>query len=59
MREYDQVMSASGDWQDVLNKYDVTWVIIPAGSPLAQEIINEPGWTIIYEDNTSGIGVRK
>jgi hypothetical protein len=59
MREYDQVMNASNGWQDVLEKYDVTWMIIPIHSPLAQEITNEPGWTIIYKDNTTTIGVRK
>lgn len=59
MREYDQIMNANDDWQNLLQKYDVDWLIIPSNSPLAGEISNTLTWEIIYSDNTSMIGIQK
>jgi len=59
IREYDQIMSAGGDWQGILQKYQVDWMIIPVNSPLANVITNNNNWKIVYNDNTAMIGIRK
>jgi len=59
MREYDQSMNAGSDWQDLLQKRQVDWMIIPVNSPLATAITNNTNWKIVYNDNTALIGIRK
>jgi len=59
MREYNQVMSASVEWQDILQEHQVDWVIVPAKSTLANAIATNAKWGIIYADDTSVIGIRK
>jgi hypothetical protein len=39
-------------WQDVLLQHDVKWVIMPTGSALSLELVNE-GWRILYKDSTA------
>jgi len=59
MREYDQLMSTDGDWMNLLDIYQVEWVIIPNDSPLATAIRNNENWDIVYKDPTSIIGIQK
>lgn len=54
-REYAQVVSLDEGWQDVLVKYNVSWVIIQTGKPLIPTLQNELNWNIIYQDNTATI----
>jgi hypothetical protein len=42
MRDYDQIMTARGDWENLLEKYQVGWMIIPTHSPLAIKISGNP-----------------
>lgn len=53
-REYEQVITLNGDWQNILEKYNVTWAIIPAQSPLRGELI-EREWSELYRDSTATI----
>lgn len=59
VREYDQIISANGNWQNLLEKHHVDWVIVPASSPLADMIGNTPNWEITYEDSVAVVGRRK
>jgi hypothetical protein len=59
LREYDQIVSANGDWQDLLEKYHVDWVIVPVDSPLAERIESASNWEIIHHDNVAVVGRRK
>lgn len=52
MREYDQIVSARGNWESVLEKYQVNWAIIPADTPLGQGMIAR-GWKPAYRDQTT------
>ena len=54
-REYSQVTRLESGWQDILDKYDVSWVIIQSGHPLIQALENELSWEIVYQDNTATI----
>jgi hypothetical protein len=55
---YEQVVTLNGDWQKVLDRYQVSWVLMPADSLLVRTLKEQPGWDVIYEDDTSGILVR-
>jgi hypothetical protein len=54
-REYIQVMTLAEDWESVLEKYDVSWVIVQSDRPLVQALQDELGWKILYQDATATI----
>jgi hypothetical protein len=58
MKEYERVTSMQGDWENLLVKHQVDWVIIPHAWPLAKEL-NTQGWEIVYEDQTAVILDKK
>jgi hypothetical protein len=53
-REYEQVISATGSWKAIINKYQIEWAIIPSTSDLASALSND-GWEILYQDKTAAI----
>jgi hypothetical protein len=54
-REYECVISGKNGWEQILDKYSVSWVIIPDSSSLAIILKTHSGWTIRYEDATTMI----
>jgi hypothetical protein len=58
-REYEQVITQGKGWEEILNKYDVNWVIIRANTSLANSLSSSGNWRIAYEDQTASIFVRK
>jgi hypothetical protein len=54
-REYAQVMKLEEGWEDILEKYNVSWVIIQSDKPLVPELLSELNWKIIYRDDTAAI----
>jgi hypothetical protein len=48
----------SGDWQAVLDKYNVSWVIMPADSDLVKHLSSKENWSAVYQDSTSTILAR-
>lgn len=54
-REYEQALTAAPGWQEVLQKYDVSWVILPPGEPLVSALATDPGWNTVYQDQTTAI----
>lgn len=57
-REYEIVITIGENWEDVFNKYDIEWTLIPAGSDLAEILTYDPDWSLIYFDKTSVIFSR-
>ena len=56
-REYIKVIAMDAGWQDVLDKYNVSWIIIPRDETLAKYLysVDNDAWHVIYEDNTAVI----
>jgi hypothetical protein len=54
-REYEQMITTSPGWEDVLKKYDVEGAILPQASPLSNRLRQNPQWTVIHEDRTAVI----
>ena len=54
-REYTQVMSLDEGWEAVLEKYDVSWVIVQPSKPLVKVLQDEMGWIMVYHDDTAAI----
>jgi hypothetical protein len=58
-RQYEQVVTLSGDWQSILEHYQVQWVLMPAESPLAKALTQHPAWDIVYQDSTAAIMFKR
>jgi hypothetical protein len=54
-RQYQQVITLSGDWEDVLDHYQVRWVLMPADSALVKALRDHPDWEVTYQDSTAAI----
>jgi|YNPNPStandDraft_1061719.scaffolds.fasta_scaffold14684_2 hypothetical protein len=58
-REYWQVLQGQEGWAEVLERYDVRWVILPPSRPLAAALDASPGWQRLYADETAVIWQRR
>ncbi len=58
-RAYETVIMSGKGWEQVLQRYDVQWIIIPPTSFLARELEYSSGWQQVYGDSTSVIFVRR
>ncbi len=54
LREYEHIITASPDWDQLLTTYQVEWIIIPADAPLAETLRNR-GRKPLYSDSTTVI----
>ena len=57
MREYFDVINLSANWQNILDKHDVSWMLIPRNEALAKYLsaVDDDTWHVIYEDETAVI----
>jgi len=54
-REYEQIITLANGWQDVLDEYQIHWVIMPTGSALGASLDNDAYWQEGYRDKTTEI----
>jgi membrane protease YdiL (CAAX protease family) len=47
---YAQILFRTPGWRDALRRWDISLVLVPAGSSLAAELSGEPGWKIWHRD---------
>ena len=55
LEEYMKVAGAHLDYEDVVDKYGVTWVIFNANSPICQILAASGKWKLVYADTTANI----
>jgi hypothetical protein len=55
VREYLQVVELRDDWQGVLDKYHVTWVLYETNSPLVRALTATPGWQTVHQDSLATV----
>jgi len=53
IRIYLQVVNLEEDWETVLDKYQLEWVILQKNSKAAKAIEDDLGWYLVYEDTTA------
>ena len=54
-REYESAITVSKSWRGIFEKYQINWVIVETNSPLAQTLIQDKHWKILYQDETAVI----
>lgn len=55
VNEYLTTLRVQNGWQDILQKYDISWAIIPTDFPMVEALQDKLDWQIIYQDNTTTI----
>ncbi len=54
-REYEEVITLTGNWEEILDDYQIRTVIMPANSRLIHELSSRNDWTVSYQDDTAVI----
>ncbi|WP_298009703.1 MULTISPECIES: hypothetical protein [Anaerolinea] len=54
-RQYEQVITLSEGWQEVLAEYKVQWVLMPASSALVRTLESDSMWQALYRDDVAVI----
>jgi len=57
LREYFEVINVDVGWEAVLDKYAVSWMLIPRDDELAEYLysVDDDVWNVIYEDDIAVI----
>ncbi len=58
-RTYEQILNGEGDWQTLLDDYQIDWVLLPPNRTLSKLLAYADGWENIYADETTVVFVRK
>jgi hypothetical protein len=56
---YHQVAVLAPGWRQVLDQTGVDYVVFDRGSALDDVLAAEPGWRLVYRDETAVIYVRR
>ncbi len=59
MRDYLEVANLGPDWETVLDRYGIDWVLFPHRSPLTLMLLRTEGWRLVYQDETADIFSRE
>ena len=59
LKEYHRVIKFENGWEDVLEKYNITWIIYDTRSPLARYLMKIKNWHLIYSDKVASIFLKK
>ena len=57
--EYLKVVGGQRGWQDVLKKYDITWIIYNNESVFSNVLLERDDWQLIYSDKVANIFVKR
>ena len=57
--EYKQVVNLEEEWQKVLEKYQVEWILVHNGFLFEQIVTSENNWEKVYEDEIAVVLVKK
>jgi len=58
MKEYLKVVTIKPGWDEVLKKYNITWIIYNANSALSLFLMERDDWELIYADKVANIFVK-
>jgi hypothetical protein len=58
IREYFKVTRIEPGWEDVIQKYNIRWIIFDAKTSLSSFLYQRKEWKLIYADKVANIFVR-
>jgi hypothetical protein len=54
-RDYAQATASGGNWQEIFDRYQVRWAILPVEAGLSKSLQQTSSWSVIYSDDTAVI----
>jgi hypothetical protein len=58
LNEYEDVQTLRPDWKQVLDRYQVDYIVYNKGEALANVLADEPDWKLVYEDSVAVVYVK-
>ena len=58
LNQYEDVQTLRPDWKQILDGYQVDYIVYNKGEPLANVLADEPDWKLVYQDSVAVIYVR-
>jgi hypothetical protein len=58
LNQYEDVQTLRPDWQQILDRYGVDYIVYNKGEALANVLADEPDWKLVYQDSVAVIFVR-
>jgi hypothetical protein len=58
LNQYQDVQTLRTDWKQVLDQYQVDYVVYNRGEALANVLATQPEWTLAYQDSVAVIYIR-
>jgi len=58
LNRYEDVQTLRSDWEQVLDRYGVDYIVYNRGEALANVLATSPMWRLVYEDSVAVIYVR-
>lgn len=52
-KKYETILTTANGWENLMDSYNITWAIIESDSPLANILVNEKHWGVLYQDDTA------
>ena len=59
LEDMDVISLVRSGWAEMLDRYDVQWMVLKRNEPLAQIAVLGGQWTRVYEDETAEVLTRK
>jgi hypothetical protein len=58
LKEYQKVAGFEPGWEEILDKYQVTWIFFDSNSKFSRYLLKDDRWALIYSDKVADIFVR-
>lgn len=58
LKEYAKVANIESGWEDIINKYSISWIFFDTNSVLTRTLIKDNSWKLIYSDKVASIFVK-
>ena len=59
VKEYSDVAALNFNWKDVLAKYRIAWILVPADSSLSTVLGESAEWELAYSDSIARVFTRR
>lgn len=58
LKEYYKISSFEPEWEQIINKYNISWIFFDTKSALSRYLIINNDWKLIYSDKVASIFVK-
>ncbi len=58
IKEYSKVIRIEPGWEDIIEKYGITWIIYDAKSVLSRFLLERKDWKLVYSDKVANIFMK-